>query len=366
MIFHLPFKLLVDVPSGSVIRPLRMLQAFKNLGYEVDLIMGPGRERKVQIQKIKEKIRNGVKYDFLYSECSNLPTLLTEDSRVPLYPFLDFGFFRFCRTKKIRIGLFYRDVYWKFDSFKKNVLFMKRVLSLPFYVYDLYKYRQLLDILFLPSSLMVRYIDYQGRIEVLPPGIDASHEVLDNSGKAGVMPEGKINIFYVGGLKDIYNNEKLFEVVSRNDDLALTFCCREEEWLQERSKYIKYLNPRIHIIHKSSEELAPFYWAAHICSLFLKPIEYRTFAMPVKLFEYLGYGKPVVTTKGTAAGEFVEKYDIGWNIDYSVDSLESLLKCITGNKDILDQKRKNIERILPDHTWQARAEKVARDLTALT
>ena len=34
-------------------------------------------------------------------------------------------------------------------------------------------------------------------------------------------------------------------------------------------------------------------------------------AMPVKIFEYLGKTIPIVATKGTAAGEFVENSGIG-------------------------------------------------------
>ena len=32
--------------------------------------------------------------------------------------------------------------------------------------------------------------------------------------------------------------------------------------------------------------------------------------MPYKLFEYLSYRRPIIATKDTAAGDFVEKHDI--------------------------------------------------------
>ena len=67
-IFHIPFKIDEDWPSASQIRPIRMLNAFKSIGYNVDIVMGYGKERKNNIQKIKDKIRSGVKYDFMRSE----------------------------------------------------------------------------------------------------------------------------------------------------------------------------------------------------------------------------------------------------------------------------------------------------------
>jgi len=362
MIFHLPFKLVVDVPSGSVLRPLKMIQAFRNIGYDVDMIMGTGQERKELIAKIKARIRQGIPYDFLYSESSNLPTLLTEDNRVPSYPLMDFDFFRYCRSYKIKIGLFYRDIYWKFRAFRKNVPLVKMLLAYPFYEYDICRYKQLVNILYLPSLPMANYIHYSGRLDALPPGIGAScgkdiDDIPDH-------PESalQLNIFYVGGLKDFYKSERLFETVGRNDNLTLTFCCREEEWAEDRKKYMQYENPRIRVIHKSGRDLIPHYKVADICSLFLEPTEYRAFAMPFKLFEYLGFRKPVIATSGTAAGDFVKRNDVGWHIDYSVGSLELCLRGIANDKDILAQKRENIDRILPAHTWEARAEKVARDL----
>lgn len=55
-----------------------MIKAFEEIGYHVDYVMGYGKERKSQIEKIKRNIRNGVKYEFLYAENSTTPTLLTE------------------------------------------------------------------------------------------------------------------------------------------------------------------------------------------------------------------------------------------------------------------------------------------------
>ena len=59
--------------------------------------------------------------NFLYSESSTMPTSLTEPHHMPTHPFLDFSFFYFCKRNGIKIGLFYRDIYWKFEIYKEKV-----------------------------------------------------------------------------------------------------------------------------------------------------------------------------------------------------------------------------------------------------
>lgn len=96
-IFHIPNYIDPNSKSGSSLRPKKMIQGFKENGYIVDCVMGYGKERKIQIEHIKDNIRKGVKYDFLYAESSTMPTLLTEKNHVPRYPMLDFNFLNFVK-----------------------------------------------------------------------------------------------------------------------------------------------------------------------------------------------------------------------------------------------------------------------------
>ncbi|MDR0538095.1 MAG: hypothetical protein LBH04_08685 [Tannerellaceae bacterium] len=89
IIIHFPFKINKNRFSASQLRPLKIINAFINIGYKVDVIEGSGKERRKQIRQIK----NDIKYEFCYSESSTLPTLLTESHHLPTYLFLDFSFF---------------------------------------------------------------------------------------------------------------------------------------------------------------------------------------------------------------------------------------------------------------------------------
>ena len=103
-IFHIPNYLDPNRASASQIRPKKMMNAFEQIGYKVDIVQGYGRNRKRIIEEIKRNIDNGVKYEFLYSESSTAPTLLTEKHHFPTYPFLDFGFFKYIKDHGIKIG----------------------------------------------------------------------------------------------------------------------------------------------------------------------------------------------------------------------------------------------------------------------
>lgn len=357
MIFHMPDYVNVDVVSGSSIRPVKMIQAFKNIGYEVDVITGYGEDRQKKINALKKMILNGTKYEFLYSESSTTPTLLTEKHHLPTYPTLDFGFMKFCKSHNIKIGLFYRDIYWRFEQYELN--FFKKIIAKAFYYYDLFKYKQLIDILYLPSCEMANYIPssfLSKKVLALPPAVDSSICYKREEKK------DELTIFYIGGIGDMYKLHKLFEGVNYNSNINLIACFRNKEWCAVKGEYEQYLNNHIKIVHGKGQDIIKYYNNSDLTSLFIEPSEYRSFAMPVKLFEYVGSLVPIIATKGTAAGRFVEDNDIGWTIDYDTSSLNDLLEYIMGNKHVLQEKINNMQKIIDYHTWDARARQVEFDL----
>ncbi|MBE0471797.1 MAG: glycosyltransferase [Methyloprofundus sp.] len=338
-----------------------MLEAFKALGYEVDVVAGYSPERKKLIKQIKQNIKNGVKYDFVYSESSTMPTVLTDKHHLPLNPFLDFGFFGFCKKQGIPIGLFYRDIYWLFDEYYKNLNFFKSRFAKLFYYYDLFFYKKTLTKLYLPSMKMGEYIPIVNRAvhSPLPPG----HTQLQPNqlSKTPRSENTKLKLFYVGGLSNHYQMHILFEVLTRFPDIEFTLCTREQEWLSQKSEYPAQ-SPNIKVVHKSGEEMTNLLIESDIVSLFVKPQKYREFAAPVKLYEYLGHAKPIIASTGTLAGEFVKDNGIGWTIDYDAESLAKLLRQLITSPVMINKIAGNMRHVSEAHTWQARATQVANEL----
>ncbi|WP_202904037.1 MULTISPECIES: hypothetical protein [Pseudoalteromonas] len=358
MIFHFPLPLDVNSKSASGIRPLKMLAAFKELGFDVDVISGYSSERKRAIRKVKDKIISGKKYDFLYSESSTMPTVLTDKNHFPKHPFMDFCFFYFCKKNGVNIGLFYRDIYWVFDDYKKSGGLIKRCFAKFFYYYDLVFYELLLTKLYVPSENMMKYVPIVSCdiISDLPPGHDAYRFNFDKK------VDENLKIFYVGGMSSHYEMDILFDVVSQTPNISLTICTRKAEWENVKANYPD-LGDNIRIVHESGYEMRKMMLDSDIVSLYVQPKEYWSFASPVKLYEYLGNLKPILASEGTLAGEFVRENGIGWTIPYNKNSLFNFLvdtKKISSDINIFKHK---ISEISQQHTWLERAKEVAGDLS---
>lgn len=365
-IYHVPNYINPKGNSGSSIRPQKMLQAFKNIGYNVDVVMGYAKDRKKQINRIKDNIKKGIKYEFMYSESSTMPTLLTEKNHLPTHPFLDFGFMKFCKKNNIKIGLYYRDIYWRFPYYRESVNnTIKRNFAIFMYNYDFYKYNKLLDYIYIQSLGMKEYFPKNKNkmnVGILPPGCEKNEKLIwQKKAYLKNVNTKNINIFYVGGIGRLYNIENLLKIANKKEFLNLTICCRKDEWDKEYEKYKGLLCPRITIVHAHSSELEKYYKDADICSIYFPQEEYRNFVMPIKLFEYIGNVTPIIATANTATGNFVEENDIGWAIAND-NELEDLFEKIYNNREELLKKYYNLEKVLESNTWEKRAQKVADDL----
>ncbi|HZJ69118.1 MAG TPA: glycosyltransferase [Candidatus Eisenbacteria bacterium] len=370
-IFHIPYCLNTDAISGSQVRPRKMMQAFYNIGYQVDIVAGYGAERKETIKYIKKNIEQGVKYDFMYSESSTMPTLLTEKHHFPVYPNLDFSFFSFCKKHNIPIGLFYRDIHWRFPHYKENIKGLKYLLAQVAYRYDLKMYTKLIDIFYVPSEGVRKYIGYDSltsRTKTLPPGSDYKIDTINSKNKLFINKinndDRTISLFYVGGIGTNYRLHQLCEAIQDLDYVSIVLCCREAEWQQHIKEYEKYLTSRVSIVHVSGEKLEKYYNEAMIGLAFFERNEYVDMAMPVKVFEYLAHAIPIIAVKNTMTGKFVSENEIGWSIEHDTDALRELLIRVHDDFASLFEKHKNTLQTLKQNTWEKRAEKVRDQLVS--
>lgn len=368
IILHLPLDLQHSRSksgvSGSYLRPQRMLQSFEELGYVVDVVWGSAAERKKRIQKLKTNVSDGIKYDFIYSESSTMPTLLTEPNHLPISPSVDFGFFYWAKKNGIPVGLFYRDIHWRFEHYKKHVSWYKAFIARFFYYLDLLLYHRFVDCLFLPSLKMLDKIPgswSKDRVYALPPGGSSLGQCAVTT---PITPP--IKLFYVGGvLPPLYDLSSVFEGLMgiSPGQVQLTLCCRETEWEKCKNQYKLSSNSVIQVVHENEDDMIKKRYINSDISLMLyEPCFYREFAMPLKLFEAIGYCLPIITNSGTAVGELVEQEDIGWVIKSGGESFNSWLKFIIEHPEEIEKKREILRKRAMYHTWQERAKTVARCL----
>lgn len=360
MIFHVPYPLVLDSSSGSGIRPIRMHDAFVELGYDVTLVAGHSKERAQAIKRVRQEVSNGAQFQFCYSESSTMPLTMTDPSHLPLHPFMDFGLFKFLRRNGVKVGHFLRDIYWAFPEYKRQVRPPKREAALLAYSWDLRNYARHLDMLYLPSEAMAAFINIgKTPYAALPPG----HQGWPQT----EAPRTGVHLLYVGGIGGHYQLEELCKAVTRCDgeglDVSLTICTHADGWERHRATYEPLFSAATKVVHASGPGLDPLFEAANVAALYMLPDEYRSFAVPVKMFEYLGRGKPVIAASGSLSGDFIEATGAGWTIPYDADACAALLRELAADPGVIEQRQEVVREVSGEHTWASRAQSVADDLS---
>lgn len=365
MIFYHPAPLSNHPQSGSQVRPIKMLEAFRSLGYDVYEITGTLNQRVQRISKLMEDLsrHHPPSYRFFYGESITAPPFVRDKTLSIGQALKDMSIFNRLYEQKIPLGLFYRDVHWKFDQYRNNVRLDKRLLSIPFFYYELYIYSRFLDYLFLPSIEMLKVIPFfedKTHVIPLPPGCDNIQNTIERlNNRPSDSSQASLRLLYVGGIiPPMYDIRPVLDIVRRKTNIQLTISCRRQEWNSWKNLYESFLTPNIQIVHASEPELRSLYYQSDISLLFYAPHEYRRLAIPLKLFESLGYGVPMIASGDTEAAKFIQAECIGW-VASSSDELGNLLTYLANNSAQIKTMRKNVYRVCAQHTWRQRAQQVA-------
>ena len=311
IVYHAPFPLDREASSASGIRPVRMLDAFRELGYTVLDVTGSARERARRLRALKDRLQGGERIEFLYSECATIPTMLTEPRHLPPHPFVDPALMGLMHRHGVPTSLFYRDIYWAFPDYRERVGAALATAMGCVYRYDL---------------------------------------------------------LYIGGLGGHYRLQECLRAVVDVPGTSLTICTRPDQWEAAGDQYadlVEAAGGRIEVVHRSGEELTALYERADLCVLFVEPDPYREFASPVKLYEYLGRGKPVIASQGTLAAEVVGAAGAGWTLPYDAAALCGLLRRLLQHPQEVAEAAGRARQARQEHTWLSRARTVAQDMRAV-
>lgn len=363
IVYYHPRAVKEQPDRGSDLRVARMLNAFQQLDYEVILIAGEARIRHKKISELKSRISAGLKIEYVYAESTNAPIIFADKKMMPSNFFRDYAFFAWLKKQKIPFGAFYRDVYWRFDFFKQQLAWPFNILLKPLYYLDWYIYDKYSTKMFLPSETMNLHLPKkreEREFEALPPGFDTS---TTPSPVVEVSSKPPLKLLYVGGVEPtVYNISALLEIIAGRNDLQLTICCRLPEWQKYGKIYQAYMTENIQLVHVNSEQLARYYHESDAFLMLMGYSEYMDFAMPVKLFESIGYAVPIVSLNQKEVAKYIQSHKIGWVID-KFDDLDELLSEIANNRSILSEKHNNLMLHRKDCSWDARARQVDQSLS---
>ncbi|MBR4282977.1 MAG: glycosyltransferase, partial [Clostridia bacterium] len=239
----------------------------------------------------------------------------------------------------------------------------KRLTLIPAFKYEISRYRKSVSRLFLPTMIMQKYgLDGMEGFP-LPPGGDIYPELLEKKANRIPVEDGKLKLFYVGSLSSMYDNTKLFEAVKNTENVYLTVCTHKNQWESLKETYAPYMCDRIEIVHKSGKDLIPHYLEADISPYCLNKCDYLDLAMPIKVFETISYGTPLLVADIHSIGELVKNENIGWNTKNTAEGIADTLKFLRDNPNEIAEKTANTISIVSNHTWLARAKQAAEQLT---
>ena len=370
MIFHAPFPLQPDRVAASMLRPLAMRRAFADLGYRVMNVTGYAAQRRRAMTRVRAALAAGARIEFVYSENATIPNALTEPRHLPVHPLLDVAFFRHCRRSGVPVGVFYRDVYWRFPRFREGINPVLEAGLQATYRSELMAFERVGLHLFLPSQAMARHVPHVDpvRMSALPPGapdVAATRRDSDGWDDGGDEDGKELELLFVGVLQDNYRLDACLRAVIATPGTRVTLCVRQETWETSRDHYAPLLPAgRAQVVHRSGAELEPLYRRADLGVLFTEPNPYWDFAVPYKLYEYLAHELPVIAVHGTQTGRLVEEMGIGWVLSYDAGALGDLLRHLREAPEEIEAVRRRMRVVLPDQTWQARARTVVQVLGA--
>lgn len=339
-----------EMKSGSSVRPQRMYNAFKELGYDVSLLEGLQNrksERWHRVYKKYKEIKNNLP-DFCY----------VEPPSGPFFNLCDHLFLLYLHRKKVPIGLFYRDAYWLFADWWQ-VKGLKKFFLKMMHRFDLLIIRKTCKVVFFPSQTMADLFKLKNKSVLPPAGMDF------------VVPQHKNNrrALYIGGCSKVYGTDTMLKAFSilndeRHENINLTICCREKEM---KNFFDDYKNAEwLNVVHLSGDDaLMSLYLESDIALYPSRRDFYMDFCMPVKLFEYLSRALPVCTTDCKETAKFVSMNKFGVVSKDNPESFADAVSSLINDDEKLRDCRENAKMVLlTANLWEHRAKKAADEILA--
>lgn len=328
-----------NINSGSSVRPYKLYTTFVEMGYEVLLINGVNAKtrRKKYLELKENKDLRDIDYCYI------------EPSTYPCHP-LDYSIFLWIKKMKVPVGIFYRDMYYKFPELFQKTGFKNIELQVRYKI-DWYIYKLIANTIFFPSDTMAKYFKFNRKVALPPAG--EIHNIKKDLEKI------HYRIIYVGGVSVEMGTKILLEALEKVNQIksvALTLVCRD----YNKNLFDKYKNSEwLEIKHLTNNQLIEEYEKVDF-AIIPRPVnEYNNFAVPVKLFEYISYGMPIVTTNCFEITDFVEKNNIGIVLKDNSKDLADGIVYLYNNPDKIKEYAKSAKGALEkENLWSHRIEKI--------
>lgn len=161
----------------------------------------------------------------------------------------------------------------------------------------------------------------------------------------------KLIISYIGVLSNRRFIKELIELVSQNLNYELIIGGRGElsSYVMEKSKEFSNIQ---FLGEVNYSETFRYYLKANLMVAIYDPsVRNHKYAAPNKIFESLATGTPIIVANNTGQDYWIDKLNIGYRIDYEIDSFKQCLNYISQHKDELLEKHYSAANLYEQYNW---------------
>ena len=300
---------------------------------ELTAVIGTRAERVLRYEAVASRLQD---FDGVYVE-----------SATSMMTGADWNFLRAVRRAGLPLGIYVRDYYQRFPDLYPPKGLKERLMAVG-YRLTLREFRRLASVIFAQTEAFGAIIG-PGPVTTLPP-----------AGRVLTPPDGLVRVphrvIYAGanGPQDGVDVaiEAMGEVVKAVGDAELILVLRPSEAPRAVPDYCQ-------VVTASGPTLDPWLWSSSVSLVPRRHTRYFRLILPVKIFDYMAHGLPVVVTEESESASFVEDGGIGLAAPDTArgfsDAILRLFQDPVG-REMMGERALSLVRT--EHHWDARARKV--------
>lgn len=169
----------------------------------------------------------------------------------------------------------------------------------------------------------------------------------------------KLRISYIGAVRQYNELKNLMDAAMNLDNIQISIHGAGVSYnsLKAIEKY--YRNTKITGKYHFSQSAELYSKADLLYVVYDMKLDNWKKGYPVKFFEAIITKTPVIVSRGSVLEEFLKEHDIGFVVNGSnIEEIRKLIMDIRDNRNLLEEKIKNLEKIQYDYTW----DKVVKNL----
>lgn len=259
---------------------------------------------------------------------------------------------RLAKQKRIPILIYIPDAYQLFPTLYPRKGIKVKILDWGWRI-SIASYQRLADRLLFPTQGLADCFNNIPPVNLLPPAGLSDRELYP-------INWHQPKIVYIGAASYRYGSDLFLTAleqvvaamphveahfITNNDQYLATHPSRNAHWLKVESK--------------TFHELPQVMQNAALAIIPLRPNPYNDLALPVKLFDYMSFGRPTISTNCKETARFILKEKCGYVVEGHEDALANGIIYLLQNRDhAIEMGKKAYEAIRVAHAWEHRADQI--------